>query len=96
MFIVYITEFPPLFTIFPQKVYNCKLNRALNVCWLRDCTERSISSLAETSSMALSFSREVDFVRWVPVALPTIDVSIVKRAGVELTAPALYEFNLLC
>ena len=40
-------------------------------------------SLAETRDRALSFSREVDFMRWFLVALLTIGVVIATRAGLE-------------
>ena len=49
----------------------------------------SISSLAETKDEALSFSREVEFMRGCPVGFVANGAFIVTSVGFELTAPML-------
>ena len=50
----------------------------------KDCVACSISSVAETRDRALSFSREMDFIRWFSVAFLTNGVFIVTHRGIEL------------
>ena len=50
----------------------------------------TILSVAETRDRALGFSREVEFVRWFPVAFLTGGISIVTHGGIELTTPVLW------
>ena len=56
----------------------------------RSCVVCSISSVAETRDGVLrEFSREVEFMRWFPVAFLTNGVFIGTHGGIELAAPVL-------
>ena len=66
------------------------LNGVFKEQWIIHCAACSISSVAEIiRDRALSLSREVKIIRWLPVVFLTNGASIRTHAGFELTTPVL-------
>ena len=66
------------------------IERELLLILIKNCIAYSISSVPETGDRALSFSREVEFMGWFPVAFLTNGVFLkVTNGGIELTTSVL-------
>ena len=63
---------------------------SLSTYWDDLCVAYSISRIVQPETGLWLFAREVDFMRWFPVAFLTDGVFIVTRAGIELTTLVLW------